>query len=83
MVLQGGVEASAAPLDAFRNKLRDLGYIEGQNISIEYRGYPPERPDVLPGIARELVQSKVDVLLAVSTPEIRALKQATNTYPSS
>ena len=81
MVLQGGVEAFEVPLAAFRNKLRDLGYIEGQNISIEYRGYPPERPDLLPGIAKELVQSRVDVMVAISTPEIRALMQATNTIP--
>jgi len=81
MVLQGGAEDTSSGVAAFRKGLRDLGYVEGQNISIEYRYYRPPGPDALAGIARELVQSKVDVLTAMSTPEIRALMQATTTIP--
>jgi putative ABC transport system substrate-binding protein len=81
MVIHGPAEASAQVIEAFRQGLRDLGYVEGQNISIELRLYPPERPDLLPGLASELVRSKVDVLVAVSTPQIRALMEATKTIP--
>src|SRR5262249_696220 len=68
-------------IDAFRQGLRELGYVEGENIEIELRWHPPERPDLLPGIASELVRSKVDVLLAPTTPEILALKESTSTIP--
>ena len=81
MVMFGPAEASAQLIAAFRQGLRDLGYVEGQNINIENRWYPPEQPDLLPGIAIDLVRSKVDVLVGVSTPHIRALKAATSTIP--
>jgi putative ABC transport system substrate-binding protein len=81
MVIHGTAQSFAKQIQAFRQGLRDLGYIEGQNLKIEYRFYPPEQPDLLPDIANELVRSNVDVLLAVSTPEIRALMQATSTIP--
>jgi len=81
MVLQGAPEDTAPGVEAFRQGLRDLGYVEGQNLTIEYRYFPPDRHDLLPGIATSLVQSKVDVLIAMSTPEIRALMQATDTIP--
>jgi putative ABC transport system substrate-binding protein len=57
-----------------------LGYVEGQSITIEYR-YAEERLDRLPDLAAELVHSKVDVIVAVSTPAIEAAKNATNTIP--
>jgi putative ABC transport system substrate-binding protein len=57
-----------------------LGYVEGQSITIEYR-YAEDRLDRLPNLAAELVHSKVDVIVAVSTPAIEAVKQATNTTP--
>jgi ABC-type uncharacterized transport system substrate-binding protein len=81
MVLQGSAETTTEGVAAFRKELRDLGYVEGQNLSIESRYYHPPGPDALTEIARELVQSKVDVLTAMSTPEIRALIQATTTIP--
>jgi len=68
-------------VEAFRQGLRALGYVEGENIKIEMRWHPPERPDLLPGIANELVHSQAEVLVASSTPEILALKQATSTIP--
>jgi putative ABC transport system substrate-binding protein len=65
---------------AFQESLRKLGYVEGQSITIEYR-YAEERLDRLPDLAAELVHSKVDVIVAVSTPAIEAAKNATNTIP--
>src|SRR5262245_33092310 len=64
----------------FQESLRKLGYVEGQSITIEYR-YAEDRLDRLPDLVGELVQSKVDVIVAVSTPAIEAAKQATNTIP--
>jgi putative ABC transport system substrate-binding protein len=66
--------------EAFRQGLRDLGYTEGKNILIEYR-YPEGRLDRVPGLVAELVQLKVDVLVIVPLPAIRAAKQATKTIP--
>jgi putative ABC transport system substrate-binding protein len=65
---------------AFQEGLRKLGYVEGQNIIIEYR-YAAEKLDRLPGLAAELVDSKVNVIVAVSTPAIEAAKNATQTIP--
>ena len=81
LVIPSPAEAQVELVEAFRQGLRDLGYVEGQNIRFELSLYPPERPDLLPGTASELVRSKVDVLLAVSTPQIRALMDATKTIP--
>ncbi len=70
-----------APSVAFRQGLRELGYVEGQNLVIEYRsaeGKPERRPE----IAAELVRLKVDVIVTPGvTPLIRAAKQATSTIP--
>jgi ABC-type uncharacterized transport system substrate-binding protein len=65
---------------AFQEGLRRLGYVEGQSITIEYR-YAEERLDRLPDLVAELVHSKVDVIVAVSTPAIAAAKNATKTIP--
>jgi len=65
---------------AFQESLRKLGYVEGQSIIIEYR-YAEDRLDRLPDLVAELVHSKVDVIVAVSTPAIEAAKQATHTIP--
>ena len=65
---------------AFQEGLRRLGYVEGQSITIEYR-YAEERLDRLPDLVAELVHSKVDVIVAVSTPAIEAAKNATKTIP--
>ncbi len=55
--------ADADPLKAFRQRLRELGYVEGQNIAIDWR-YAHGRDDHLPGLAAELVQRKVDLIVA-------------------
>ncbi len=66
--------------EAFRQGLRELGYVEGQNIAIEHRAaeWHYER---LPGLAAELVRLKVDVIVAASPPATQAAKQATTTIP--
>jgi putative tryptophan/tyrosine transport system substrate-binding protein len=67
---------------AFRQGLRDLGYIEGKNILVEYRyRYAEGKQDRLPSFVAELVQLKVDVFVSPLGPAIRAAKQATKTIP--
>ena len=67
-------------VEAFRQGLRDLGYIEGKNILVEYR-YAEGKVDRIPSLVAELVQLKVDVLVSRAFPAIRAAKQATKTIP--
>jgi putative ABC transport system substrate-binding protein len=64
----------------FRQGLREVGYVEGQNIVIECRGALGVA-DRLPGLADELVRLKVDLLVAPNTPSALAAKQATKTIP--
>ena len=65
--------------DAFREGLRELGWIENENIVVEYR-WAGESPDRLPELAAELVRLKVDVIIG-STPGARAAQQATTSIP--
>jgi len=69
-----------AVLDAFRQGLRERGYVEGQSILIEYRS-AEGRIERFPALARELVQLKVDLIVAGATPTARAAQQATSTIP--
>ncbi len=78
MLLPGGPQFSA--VDAFRQGLRDLGYIEGQNIIIDYR-YAEWKLDRLPGLAEELVRRRPDVIFTHTTPGVLAAMQATKTIP--
>jgi putative ABC transport system substrate-binding protein len=66
-------------LDVFRRGLRDLGYVEGQSIIIEYR-WAEGQYERLPDLATELIRLKVDVIVAVAVA-VRAAKQATQTIP--
>jgi putative ABC transport system substrate-binding protein len=66
--------------DAFRQGLRDLGYVEGKNIQFEYR-YAGGSGERFPEIVAELVRLKVDVLVSGTIQAIRAAKQATKTIP--
>ena len=76
-----GSPSSHSPLfDAFQLGLRDLGYLEGKNVVIERR-YAEGVLDRMPGLVNELVQEKVDVIVAVNNVVIRAAKQATKTIP--
>jgi putative ABC transport system substrate-binding protein len=67
-------------LKAFRHGLRELGYMEGKNILVEYRGAEGHL-DRIPGLVAELVQRQVDVLVSGNGPAIRAAKAATRTIP--
>jgi ABC-type uncharacterized transport system substrate-binding protein len=72
----------SARSEPYRRALRELGYIEGQNIAIEYR-YAEGKNDRLPGLTAELVRLKVDVIVAAGggEPLIRAAMNATKTIP--
>src|SRR5215468_9999430 len=67
-------------IEAFRHGLRELGYVEGKNIVIEWR-YGEEKLDRLPALAAELVRLKVDVIVTRGPASTRAAKQATVTIP--
>jgi putative ABC transport system substrate-binding protein len=67
--------------EAFLQGLRDLGYVEGKSILIEYRGDPQRSEDRLLEFAADLVRLKVDVIVALSPPAALAAKNATKTIP--
>jgi putative ABC transport system substrate-binding protein len=71
---------NAANLDALRKGLRDLGYVEGRNLIIEYRSANGQS-ERFQGLATELVRLKVDLILTRGTPAARAAKEATETTP--
>ena len=79
-----GYLQGVAPLrerdDAFRNRLRELGWIEGQNITIEYR-YAEGKVDRLAAMAAELVRLNVDVIVTSGTTAVRVAREATSTIP--
>src|SRR2546427_4380095 len=81
-----GVLAAGSPAtfisryEAFRQGLRELGYVEGQNIAIEYR-YAEGKFERLPDLAAELVSLKVDLIVALAAPETGAAKRATTSIP--
>jgi putative ABC transport system substrate-binding protein len=71
---------NAANLDALRKGLRNLGYIEGRNLVIEYRS-ADGLAERFPDLASELVRLKVDLIVTRGTPAARAAKNATGTIP--
>ena len=71
---------NAANLDALRKGLRDLGYVEGRNLIIEYRS-ADGRAERFPDLAAGLVRLKVDLIVTRGTPAARAAKSATETIP--
>ena len=72
--------ASPTRIEAFRQGLRELGYVEGKNIVIEYR-YAEGKFDRLPALAAELVRLKVDLIVTTGPTVTRAAKEATTTIP--
>ena len=67
-------------LEAFRQEVRKLGWIEGKNITIEYR-FAEQKPERLPELAADLVRLKVDLIVVATTPAALAAKSATTTIP--
>ena len=67
-------------IDALVGRLRELGWSEGRNLTIEYR-WPDGRSKHLPELAAELVARKVDLIVAAGTPSVLAVKHATSTIP--
>ncbi len=77
----GPPSASYGPfMDAFRQGLSEAGYVEGQNLAIEYR-WGEDNYDRLSALAADLVGRKVDLIMASSPPSARAAKSATSTIP--
>lgn len=72
--------SESAAWDAFRRGLRELGYVDGQNVAMEWR-WADGKADRYPALAAELVQLKVDLIVTSSTPATLAAKQATSTIP--
>ena len=78
--LSSGVPGSSPDIEAFRQGLRDLGYVEGKNLVIEYR-YTERKADRYPDLLSDLVGLKVDVIIGDGTGATIAAKKATSTIP--
>ena len=79
-VLHVSAMADAPAFPAFRDGLRDLGYVEGKNVVLDYR-WPHDRPEQLSSLAAALVQSKVDIIVAGDPTTALAAKRATTEIP--
>jgi putative ABC transport system substrate-binding protein len=75
----GPATARVGRVEAFRAGLKDLGYVEGKNIAIEFRW--AEKVEQLPDLAADLVRRKVDVIFAISSTMVEPARQATSTIP--
>src|SRR5215472_3983529 len=80
VLVSSSASLNASRDDAFRQGLREIGYVEGKNIVIEYR-YAEGKSDRLPSLAAELVRLQVDVIVTAGPVVTRTLKQATSTIP--
>jgi putative ABC transport system substrate-binding protein len=80
LLLPTSASVQAARIEAFRQRLRELGYVEGKNILIDYR-YAEGKLERLPDLAAELVRLKVDLIVTAATPAIVAAKKASATIP--
>ena len=75
--LRAGIEPRE---EAFLKGLREIGHVEGQNVTIEWR-FAKGREDLLPGLAAEIVQLKPDVVVAAGNQAVQAIKRATTMIP--
>jgi putative ABC transport system substrate-binding protein len=80
VLLLGTPDSFAGRIEAFVEGLRDLGYVDGRTVAIEWK-WGQDRADRLPNLAAELVRSQVDVIVTGGTPAAQALKNATRTIP--
>src|SRR5262249_41975101 len=78
----GGADASTSAILAkpFRERLREIGYVEGQNLTLEFR-QSEGKDENLPELAAELVRLNCDVIVTVGSGAVRAAKNATKTIP--
>jgi putative tryptophan/tyrosine transport system substrate-binding protein len=79
-LLWHGPDGFADAIEVFRVALRELGYVEGRNLQIEYR-WAQSKPDLMRNMAEELVRLKVDIIMAPSSIYTDAAKRATSTIP--
>ncbi len=80
LLIPSAFSAAASRLEAFRHGLRDLGYVEGRNITLEYR-FADGQADRLPALVAELIHLTVDILVIDGTTAIRPAQHATTTIP--
>jgi putative ABC transport system substrate-binding protein len=80
ILFTSSASSQSARVEALRRRLRELGYVEGKNIVIEYR-YAEGKLERLPDLAAELVRLKLDVIVATGSPGGLAAKKATGTIP--
>jgi putative ABC transport system substrate-binding protein len=72
--------AAAGALSAFRDALRERGYVDGQNVAIDYR-WPEQSFEQNPNVATDLVRNRVDIIVAWASPAVAAARRATSTIP--
>jgi putative ABC transport system substrate-binding protein len=77
----GSRSSISTHIEAFRQGLRDLGYVEGKNIVIEYRSAEGDTTNRLPDLAADFVRLKVDIIFTGGNSAVRAAKNATTTIP--
>ena len=80
MLWPGPASPPNSRIEAFRQGLRELGYVEGRNVEIVYR-YAEGDYARLPGLAADLLRLKVDVILGAGAPAVSAAQRATTTIP--
>jgi putative ABC transport system substrate-binding protein len=76
----GSADEEEVYLSALRKAFSDLGYVEGKNVELEHR-FPAEQPERFRSFAQELVESKVDAIIAVTALGAKEAKQASRTIP--